>query len=342
MRINKIGNKSTACEIEHFIATVPWVKTKLSTLTFLSMTILDLFSKRQKRRRGEVPEVFVYNEIPRSLRVQLVQVLGDGLGKEGSYSGSELELIKEIHEALSREYGVFSLSTQHGESDWGAIANYLLQAENTEHAIDIVELCLRLIDTEIRNNPYRYEGRKTDSDAAIAEANGRLREHGVGFEFVNGEVIRVDSQIVHSEVVKPTLNLLSHEDYEGANDEFLKAHEHYRHKRYKECLVECLKSFESTMKTICEQKGWAFSKTDTARKLIETCMNNGLFATFMQSHVGNLRAILESGVPAMRNKLGGHGQGKTVTVVSESTARYALHLTAANILMLIESAGDGG
>ena len=306
------------------------------------MTIIDLFSKRQKRRRGEVPEVFVYDEIPPSLRVQLVQILGDGLGAQGSYDGSELELIEEIHKALSREYGVFSLSDQRRVSDWEAIANYLLKTEDVEHVIDIVELSLRLIDTEIRQNDYRYRGRKAGSDETISEANDRFREHGVGYEFINGEVIRVDSQMVHAEVVKPTLKLLSDKKYSGANDEYLKAHEHYRHKRYKECLVDCLKSFESTMKTICKLKGWAFSETDTAKKLIETCMSNGLFAAFMQAHVSNLRVILESGVPTIRNKLGGHGQGASVKLVSESTARYSLHLTAANILMLVESANDGG
>ena len=91
------------------------------------------------------------------------------------------------------------------------------------------------------------------------------------------------------------------------------------------------------MKTICGLKGWTCQPNDTAKTLIEVCIAKGLFPTFMQSHIGNLRAILESGVPTVRNKLGGHGQGATVTTVSESTARFALHSTAANILLFVES-----
>ena len=91
------------------------------------------------------------------------------------------------------------------------------------------------------------------------------------------------------------------------------------------------------MKTICDLKGWQYQTRDTAKTLINICMTNGLFPTFMQSHIGNLRAILESGVPTVRNKQGGHGQGATVTTVSESTARFALHTTAANILLFVES-----
>ena len=48
--------------------------------------------------------------------------------------------------------------------------------------------------------------------------------------------------------------------YAGANDEFLRAHEHYRHKRHKECLNECLKAFESMMKAICKKRRWPYSE----------------------------------------------------------------------------------
>lgn len=44
--------------------------------------------------------------------------------------------------------------------------------------------------------------------------------------------------------------VLSDKRYKGASQEFLAANEHYRHGRYKECLNDCLKAFESTMKII--------------------------------------------------------------------------------------------
>ncbi|TWT87054.1 STM4504/CBY_0614 family protein [Stieleria varia] len=301
------------------------------------MAVFDLFSKRQKRLRGDVPEVYVYDDVPSPLRVQLVQILQDGIGRDEQFQDVPLQLYAHIHKTLCREYGVFSLTKEHRSSDWESVANYLLQTDDVEHIIDIVELCLRAVDTVIRERNWQYIGCSSSPDATIAEANSRFKEHGVGFEYVSGEVIRIDSQLIHDDVVKPALKLLSDPKYKGANDEFLKAHEHYRHGRHKECLAECLKAFESTMKTICDLKGWQYQPRDTAKTLIDTCMTNGLFPTFMQSHIGNLRAILESGVPTVRNKLGGHGQGATVTTVSESTARFALHSTAANILLFVES-----
>ena len=112
-----------------------------------------------------------------------------------------------------------------------------------------------------------------------------------------------------------------------------------RHKKYKECVNECLKSFESAMKVICTKKGWAFNPTDTAKSLINVCENNGLFASFLQTHVANLRALLESGVPTTRNKTSGHGQGANPTVVNEATAKFVMHSTATSILFFIDSSG---
>ena len=73
------------------------------------------------------------------------------------------------------------------------------------------------------------------------------------------------------------------------------------------------------------------------KKLIDIIFAKGLVPDFMQSHFTALRSTLESGVPTVRNKLGGHGQGGTEISVPDSIASYALHLTATNILLLAEA-----
>ena len=165
--------------------------------------------------------------------------------------------------------------------------------------------------------------------------NHRFKESGVGYEFLSGEIVKIDSQFIHSEVVKPALMILQGEKaYAGARDEFLSAHTHYRNQRYKEALVDCLKSFESMMKAICEKRGWQFGKNDTAKKLINICLTNDLIPSYMQEQFSQFRALLESGVPTVRNKEGGHGQGAEIKNVSENMVSYTLHLTAANIVFL--------
>jgi hypothetical protein len=119
----------------------------------------------------------------------------------------------------------------------------------------------------------------------------------------------------------------------GANEEFLNAHQHFRHGRYPECINDCLKAFESTMKAICQKRGWSYDQNDTAKILMTICERNGLFPAFMQSSLSGLRSVLES-VPTVRNKLSGHGRGVQPPQVTPEVAAFVLHSTGANILFL--------
>ena len=131
--------------------------------------------------------------------------------------------------------------------------------------------------------------------------------------------------------------------YVGAQQEFLRAHEHYRAGKAKEALNECLKSFESMMKSVCDQKGWTYDQRAAAKSLIDTCFDNGLVPAFWKQHFSSLRSLLESGVPTGRNRLGGHGQGAVPTAVPMHVVGYMLHMTAAAIVFLGEAAdGDSG
>ena len=89
------------------------------------------------------------------------------------------------------------------------------------------------------------------------------------------------------------------------------------------------------MKTICDKRSWSYQKTDTAKRLISVCLNNGLVPPFWENHFSGLRSTLESGVPTVRNKLSGHGQGDVPTDVPDHIVSYALHMTAATIVFLV-------
>ena len=299
------------------------------------MAVHDIFSKRQRRARGEFPDVFQYTEILQPLRVQLVQIIRAGIGS--SENSISWDVYRSIQGILCREYGVHFLagSDRHMEGD--QICEFVESEPNSERVLDAVELCLQIVDTKYRRAYHPLAGSVTSPDDCINEVNQRFREHGVGFEYTGGRITRVDSQFLHSEAVKPAISLLADPSYAGPNDEFLAAHEHYRHSRYKECLNDCLKAFESTMKAICTKRGWPYETTDTAKRLVAICFEKGLFPKFLQSHVNNLRSVLESGVPTVRNKQSGHGQGPAVTEVSPETASFVLHTTAANIVLLVEA-----
>lgn len=303
------------------------------------MGVFDLFSKRRRRERGEVPEVYVYDDLPQALRVQIVHIVHDAFGEDNygmHYAKKAYEFVKQT---LCREYGLFEL-VQYPKTDADSVFNFFLKEESVERALDVVDLCFKVINVTIRNDDgYTYHTtRQIEVDEAIAELNERFKEHGVGYQFESNELIRVDSQFLHVEAVKPALGLLRADGFKGANEEFLLAHEHYRHGRHKECLVNALKAFESTMKGICKIRRWPTQPTDTAKTLINVCLTNGLLPKYLDSQLGALRSLLESGIPTVRNKMGGHGQGPEPTIVPEFLARYALNLTATSIVFLVEAA----
>ena len=302
------------------------------------MAVFDLFSKRQKVLRGEIIDVYTYDKIPKNLRVQIIHIVNDAFGEDSYGTYLAENLFKLAHDIFCREYGVFQL---HHDSNTNrdAVFNFLLSTDDYEIVLDTIEVLFRIINKVIAED-YNYKHKvkqKITPEAAVVELNERFQEHGIGYKFEANQIIRIDSELVHTDIIKPTLSLLSRADFSGANQEFLSAHEHYRHGKNKECLVDCLKAFESTMKTICTIKKWRIDANATASALIKACMDNELLPASMQTQFSSLRSLLESGVPTIRNKNGGHGQGVIPVDVPQYLAKYALNLTASNILFLVDS-----
>jgi hypothetical protein len=106
------------------------------------LAIFDLFSKRQKKLRGDVPDVYVYDELPQELRTQIIHIWLDTLGRgDQYYEGQVRQYYPLIVDTLCREYGLFKLP---GAEDYGnrdyiqEFANFFLREENIERALDAV------------------------------------------------------------------------------------------------------------------------------------------------------------------------------------------------------------
>ncbi|MGZ9056807.1 STM4504/CBY_0614 family protein, partial [Methylomagnum sp.] len=159
--------------------------------------LFDLFSKRRKRERGDFPDVYQYEEIPNSLRVQIIHMLQEAYINNGGYFTEEaLDAIRQINKALCREYGVFKLAGKYDDG-FDELANFILQSEDHEKVLDAIEITFRYIDLAIRKQPYRYN-QNLKVDSLLDELNQRFKEAGVGYQYESGEIIRVDSQFIHS------------------------------------------------------------------------------------------------------------------------------------------------
>ena len=295
------------------------------------MSIYDIFSKRQKKLRGEIPDVYIYDNTPIPLRRQIVHIWNDVI----YYLHEDEEMYDPVVNILRREYGEFRLpSPSLVRSTKEELLAFFLNQQDNNKVLDVVEVSFQVLSYSVTR---RDASLSKTIVAAIDEMNQRFKEHGIGYQFTDGLVIRMDSEYIHSEVVRPALNILQKKQFSGARQEFLSAHKHYRNGETKEALNECLKAFESIMKAICDKRKWNYDHSTTARDLIDVCFQNQLVPQFWQSNYNALRSLLESSVPTGRNKLSGHGQGTTPRIVPEHIAGYMLHMTAAAIVFLGES-----
>jgi hypothetical protein len=298
------------------------------------MAISDIFSKRRKKAAARGVDVYQYDGIPSTLRVQVVHIWNDVVGQLIYLQGEPIFSVSKA--ILCREYGWFKLFEGHMETVFEEVVKFFLNTKDTDQALDVIELTFRCIESANSENNYLFSNASMNYIDGINELNSRFRENGVGYQYVSGSIIRVDSTLIHQEVVVPALSFLADPTFKGANDEFLSAHKHYRAGNFDACLNDCLKAFESTLKIIIKKRKWAHAANDTAKKLVEIVFSNKLIPPFMQSHFAALQSVLESGVPTVRNKMGGHGKGDEEREVPIHLAAYALHLTASNVVFLVE------
>jgi hypothetical protein len=172
---------------------------------------------------------------------------------------------------------------------------------------------------------------------AVSELNERFRRAGFGYRYEGGKIMRIDSELLHQEITRPALALLSDPRFAGADQEFRAAHDHLKAGEFKDCTVDALNAFESTMKAICLAKGWQHEKGARASDLLKVLKANDLFPEVASLSIEQLLATLKSGLPAVRNTAGGHGQGATRVETPEYIAVYALNLAGSKIRLLYEA-----
>jgi len=309
------------------------------------MAIFDLFSKRQAdaAKSGQT-DVYQYVDIPSNLRVQVQQIALEGMGRVGTrgdrmISGDvENDWWVQIERVYLREKGRDAIAQ---ESFAGARVLTFMRNCSTEEWLDFLELIaigIQIVGDDDKSYFRQQWEVSTTAEAAAEEINYRLRQAGVGYQVEGARLIRVDSQFVHTEVVKPTLTLLSGRDFEGPRQEFLAAHQHYRAGEHRQAVAMAANALESTFKAIFEQKGWTYNNGARISDLVKVARANGLWPDYLDTSFDQLVATLQSGLPKIRDNDASHGQGARPKDVPAYIAAYALHLAASKIVFIAEAA----
>jgi len=291
----------------------------------------NLYSKRNKKP----VDVFTYDKIPEGLKIQIFYIwqnFFNQLSKDISFiTWGKIDRI--LCEEHKRDYlalsGNLILTNEEG------VRWYFRRNEDIEEGLDVIIVVLAYIEQEYKVSIKTPKKLEYTFEDVIQDINTRFLEHGVGYEFRDGTIIRMDNTLLHQEIIIPSLHFLSPPEFQNANNEYLSAHEHFRNGHTKDCLNNCLKALESTLKIICDLNSWTYNPKDTANNLIKVVIDNKLIPDFLLQHFSSIRSSLESGVPTFRNRLSGHGQGPQKIEVPMHYASYMLYLTGTTINFLV-------
>lgn len=297
--------------------------------------ITDLFFKRKKREQGEYPDIYQYDSLSKKLKIQIIHIWRESLGEDrpgdAFYSATRNRgFYENIYNILLKELGLLELG-RYSPSLFKRIAEYFLNEPDVNICISIIELVSKHIEA------YSKLDKQINLQETIKELNERFKENGVGYQYENGQIVRIDSQYIHIEAVKPALILLNKPVYKRAQIEFLSAHDHYLHKRYQEAIADCLKAYESTLKIILKKRQWGYKENDTADALTGKAIQNGLIPDYWNQYFKSLKNTLTTGVPTARNKVASHGQADEKRIPPDYLVSYILHITASAILFLIRA-----
>lgn len=302
--------------------------------------IFELFSQRNSEKKDI--DVYEYENFPQEFRNQVFFIISDFFGLyEHAYSDYGADKIWErIYDIYIRQKGIKRITTSERFYNKKRDVEIFFYEAKSDDVLDFIDLTFQCIDKVLRNQSFHgyssaHEGENEQADNAIKELNYRLRQHGLGYEFVDGQIIKKSNELIHQEIVKPALLLLHNKKFKGAEYEFLKAFDSYKAGNNKDALMNAQRAFESTMKCICKEKKIFYKEEDTSRALVKHLIENGFLPAYQDSFMNNLEQVLSGGLPTVRNKEAGHGQGDEVKTVDNTLVEYAIHLAATNIVYLV-------
>ena len=295
--------------------------------------MFELRSERLKRLDNpNVYDLYHYDSVSEKFRNQIIHLffrIENIFHSLGGYN-----FFEEIEEIFSEEKGVLSMGNSTHKAN---VCKYIVSC-SVYDLLDLIEISIKYLKLRLDQHDKNFNDQHIESiiNHVTTLLNQRFKTNNLGYEFISYEIIKKDTQYIHEEIVKPALKLIHDENFKGVEEEFLEAHNKFINDEFKDTVAESNKAFESTMKTICERKAYAYNKDkDTAAKLINILLEENFIPEYLSTHFTGLRTTLQAGLPTLRNREGGHGQGDVPIEVPESYAKYALNLTATNISFLI-------
>jgi len=302
----------------------------------------NLFFRRAERMRRNEKEFYTY-DLSEKARIQIVYTILERMDNHMSDEFAQ-RFAKELGRPVLYEY---SASVQVPRYNFGKERiEAFIRNEPPELVLSLIEYLLAFIYSRLGYSLFSEHQHSTQElNRLIDELNRLFEINKIGYEVVSVYlkndlpfiIVPIYSKFMYVETIKKPISLLCHHEFRGALEEFEDALENLKDEKYDLAIVEANKAFESTLKAIMDKKGISYSKSDTVRKLVTKLFESDFIDSYLKDCFDRLINILESGLPTIRNQPGAaHGSGLEPKNISKSYANFAIHLTGAYIVFLIE------
>lgn len=155
-----------------------------------------------------------------------------------------------------------------------------------------------------------------------SELNEILKEEEATWRLLDSEFVLLDSAFVHENIIARSQAMLRSVKFSGAEQEMANAQNALVDGDGRAVVHNAGKAFESVMKAALDKDHLS------AQQLTDALLEEGFFDSLPEELRGGFAKQVVGAMPWLRNRLGGHGQGKDAQPVGEPYARLAFGLAA--------------
>jgi hypothetical protein len=269
---------------------------------------MALFSKRHKRALAS-GELRV--EFEQSLRVRVWRLM-ERHNKKYKVEFVWRTHLEDLEKDLLDAYGDNAFYSQDPEWDGTyeglSFASWLQHAGPAYGVLDAVEGYERRI-------PKTWESFRSELNEILSEEESTWR-------LMDSEFVLLDSAFVHENIVARSQVMLHSVKFSGAAQEMTNAQNALVDGNGRAVVHNAGNAFESVMKAALDKDHLS------AQQLADALLEEGFFDDLSEEQRSGFAKQVVGALPWMRNRLGGHGQGKEAQPVGEPYARLALGLAA--------------
>ena len=165
-----------------------------------------LFSQRKREEENGVSDVYIYNKFSKEFRNQYFHIIKYVFNSNSddsyyTYNGS-INLWEIACENFAREKGLKYLLDDYGYCNNRLAYEKYVDECSDEDFLDLMDYTFTAI---ISNKDTAGIVGRAKIDDAIEELNYRFKQHSLGYEFINGNLIEKTNEQIHREIIKPAL-----------------------------------------------------------------------------------------------------------------------------------------